>query len=188
VDLTVVETGKATGVFEGYVTFTSKDQSSGSKLRVTEGDFVTARYEDNTLPAPYTRADELKISANTMIGLVHPPLERAPAGNLRLVDTLGNSVTQVNVGKQIQVTADIFNSRVAKQPFVYFVQVQDSDGAVQSLSWISGNINKGQAFSPSASWLPEEPGEYDVSIFVWSSLTNPMAISPSLEMKVTVSE
>ncbi|MCV0392566.1 MAG: hypothetical protein K5790_04635 [Nitrosopumilus sp.] len=188
IDLTVVETGKATGVFEGYVTFTSKSQSSGSKLRVTEGDFVTARYEDNTLPAPYTRADELKVSASTMIGLIHPPLERAPAGNLRLVDPLGNSVTQVNVGKQIQVTADIFNSKVANQPFVYFVQIQDTDGVVQSLSWISGNIIQGQAFSPSASWLPEEPGEYDVSIFVWSSITNPMAISPSLEMKVIVTE
>jgi len=54
IDLTVTETNEATGIFEGTVFFTVTDESSGHRLRVAEGDTVTASYADNTLPAPYT--------------------------------------------------------------------------------------------------------------------------------------
>ena len=67
------------------------DESSGHRLRVAEGDTVTAEYEDNTLPDPYTTADELDITATSLIGTVVPPLERAPAANLRTVDAFGNT-------------------------------------------------------------------------------------------------
>jgi hypothetical protein len=36
--------------------FTTANDSSGHRLRVAEGDTVTAEYEDNTLPEPYTTA------------------------------------------------------------------------------------------------------------------------------------
>ena len=91
IDLTVTETNEATGIFEGTVFFTTFDESSGHRLRVAEGDTVTAEYEDNTLPDPYTTADELDITATSLIGTVVPPLERAPAANLRTVDAFGNS-------------------------------------------------------------------------------------------------
>ena len=81
IDLTVTETNEATGIFEGTVFFTVDDESSGHRLRVAEGDTVTAEYEDNTLPDPYTTADELDITATTLIGTVVPPLERAPAAS-----------------------------------------------------------------------------------------------------------
>ena len=83
IDLTVTETNEATGIFEGTVFFTTSDDSSVHRLRVAEGDTVTAEYEDNTLPDPYTTADELDITATSLIGTVVPPLERAPAANLR---------------------------------------------------------------------------------------------------------
>ena len=95
IDLTVTETNEATGIFEGTVFFTVTDDSSGHRLRVAEGDTVTAEYEDNTLPDPYTTADELDITATSLIGTVVPPLERAPAANLRTVDAFGNSLDTV---------------------------------------------------------------------------------------------
>ncbi len=67
VDLTVTETGEATGIFEGTVSFAVTGESSGHRLRVAGGDTVTAGYEDNTLPVPYTTADELDISATSSI-------------------------------------------------------------------------------------------------------------------------
>jgi hypothetical protein len=97
IDLTVTETNEATGIFEGTVFFTVNNESSGHRLRVSEGDTVTAEYEDNTLPEPYTTADELNITATTLIGTVVPPLERAPAANLRTVDAFGNSLDTVSV-------------------------------------------------------------------------------------------
>jgi hypothetical protein len=56
----VTETNEATGIFEGTVSFTADDESSGHRLRVAEGDTITAEYEDNTLPDPYTRSDDLE--------------------------------------------------------------------------------------------------------------------------------
>ncbi|TAK26648.1 MAG: hypothetical protein EPO37_01360, partial [Nitrosarchaeum sp.] len=109
IDLTVTETNEATGIFEGTVFFTTTDESSGHRLRVAEGDTVTAEYQDNTLPNPYTTADELDISATSLIGTVVPPLERAPAANLRTVDAFGNSLSTVSVDQQVQITADLAN-------------------------------------------------------------------------------
>ena len=64
--LTVTETGEATGMFEGTVSFTNS--SSGHMLNVTEGDTVTANYVDHTLPTPNSAADDLDIRATTIIG------------------------------------------------------------------------------------------------------------------------
>ena len=38
-----------------------------------EGDTVTAEYEDNTLPDPYTTADELDITGTTSIQVTTVP-------------------------------------------------------------------------------------------------------------------
>ena len=186
IDLTVTETGPATGIFEGHVTFSNTAQSSGHKLRVAEGDSITAKYEDNTLPKPYTRADELKITTSVPVGPVVSPLERVPTTNLRMTDSFGSNIGQLNPDQQVQFTADISNRNVSNQPFVYFAQIQDSSGAVESLSWITGSLTKGQSFSPSVSWISQQPGEYIVTIFVWTSLDNPVALSPPLELAIKV--
>lgn len=59
--LTVTETNEATGIFEGTVFFSAADESAGHRLRVSDGDTLTAKYEDHTLPDPYSTADELEI-------------------------------------------------------------------------------------------------------------------------------
>ena len=186
IDLRVTETGTATGIFEGHVTFSNTDQSSGHRLRVAEGDFVTAKYEDNTLPKPYTKADELKITSSIPVGPVVPPLERVPTANLRITDSFGSNVAQLKPDQQIQITADLSNRNISTQPFVYLAQIQDSSGAVESLSWITGSLTKGQSFSPSVSWIPQQSGEYAITIFVWSSLDNPAALSPPIESIINV--
>ena len=67
IDLNVSETGVTTGIFEGTVFFSTSDESSGHRLRVAEEDTITAKYEDNTLPKPYTIQDELDITSTSMI-------------------------------------------------------------------------------------------------------------------------
>ena len=67
IDLTVTETNWSTAIFEGTVNFTTTGESSGTTLRVTEGDTITAEYEDHTLPDPYTTADTLGITATSQI-------------------------------------------------------------------------------------------------------------------------
>jgi len=186
IDLTVTETNEATGIFEGTVFFTTTDESSGHRLRVAEGDTVTGEYEDNTLPDPYTRNDELDVAATTLIGTVVPPLERAPAANLRTVDAFGNSLDSVSVDQQVQITADLANGQDREQAFAYLAQIQDSNGVTVSLAWITGSLSAGQSFSPALSWIPTAPGEYTATAFVWESVENPTALSPPVSTTITV--
>ncbi|CAE6486890.1 hypothetical protein [Candidatus Nitrosotenuis uzonensis] len=187
IDLTVTETNEATGIFEGTVFFTTTDSSSGHRLRVAEGDTVTAEYEDNTLPAPYTRADELDITGTAFIGTVVPPLERAPASNPRVVDSFGNTLDSVSVDQQVQITADLTNGQDREQPFAYLVQITNEDGVTVSLAWITGSLAPGQSFSPALSWTPSEAGTYTGTVFVWESVENPTALSPPVSVDITVS-
>ncbi len=186
IDLTVTETNEATGIFEGTVFFTVADESSGHRLRVAEGDTVTAEYEDNTLPDPYTTADELDITATSLIGTVVPPLERAPAANLRTVDSFGNSLDTVSVDQQVQISADLANGQDREQSFAYLVQIQDGNGVTVSLAWITGSLSAGQSFSPALSWIPTQAGTYTATAFVWESVDNPTALSPPVSTTVIV--
>ncbi|RDJ35744.1 MAG: hypothetical protein DWQ13_09200, partial [Crenarchaeota archaeon] len=186
IDLTVTETNEATGIFEGTVFFTTTDGSSGHRLRVSEGDTITAEYEDNTLPSPYTTADELDITGTSLIGTIVPPLERAPASNVRVVDAFGRALSSVSVDQQVQVTADLANGQDRAQAFAYIVQIQDGNGVTVSLSWIEGSLTAGQSFSPSQSWTPSQAGTYEATVFVWESITNPTALSPPNKIDIYV--
>jgi len=187
IDLTVTETNEATGIFEGTVNFSTTDASSGSRLRVAEGDTVTAEYKDNTLPDPYTIADELDITGTSFIGTVVPPLERAPASGARVVDAFGNTLDSVSVDQQVQITADLTNGQDREQAFAYLVQIQDENGVTVSLAWITGSLSAGQSFSPALSWIPTASGTYTATVFVWESVDNPTALSPPVSVDITVS-
>ena len=186
ISLSVTETNEATGIFEGTVFFTTTDGSSGSRLQVAEGDTVTAEYEDNTLPDPYSTADELDIAATTIIGTNVPPLERAPAANLRTVDAFGNSIDSVTVDQQVQIEAELSNGQDREQTFAYLVQIQNSEGVTVKLDWITGQLNAGQNFTPAVSWIPEGFGTYTATVFVWESVDNPTALSPPITIDIPV--
>ena len=186
IDLTVTETSEMSGVFEGSVFFTTTDESSGHRLRVSEGDTVTVEYEDNTLPNPYNTADELEVAGTSIIGTITPPLERAPAANARVVDAFGNSLAEVSVDQQVQIEADLTNGTGNDQSFAYLVQVQDGNGVTVSLAWITGSLAAGQSFSPALSWIPSDAGSYEATVFVWESVDNPSALSDTVSVSIDV--
>jgi hypothetical protein len=187
ISLMVSETNEATGIFEGTVSFTVDDESSGHRLRVAEGDTITVEYEDNTLPGPtYTTSDDLDITGTAIIGTIVPPLERAPAANARVVDSFGNSLSEVSVDQQVQIEADLVNGQDKDQSFAYLVQVQDSNGVTVSLAWITGQLAAGQSFSPALSWIPSSSGTYEATVFVWESVDNPTALSDTVSTSIRV--
>ena len=184
--LVMNETDEDTGVFEGTIYFTSTDSTSGSNLRVSEGDTVTAEYSDKTLPEPYTDSDDLTVASTLTIGTAFPPLERAPAANARVVDAFGSSVAEVSSGQQVQIAADVSNGQSGDQAFAYLVQVQDGDGVTVSLAWITGSLTAGQSMSPALSWTPSASGSYTATVFVWESVDNPTALSPTTSVDIDV--
>ena len=182
ISLTVTETNAATGIFEGTVFFDDSSISSGHRLNVEEGDTVVAEYDDVTSPIE----DETSVSATTLIGTIVPPLERAPINNLRAVDTFDNSIGAASVGQQVVITADLSNGQDRDQKFIFLIQVQDENGVTVSLNWVLGTLAAGQSFSPGASWTPTDAGTYDVTAFVWESIDNPTALSPTATIALTV--
>ena len=127
IELTLTETQEASGIFEGTVEFDPESASDGHRLQVTEGDIITAAYDDETLPKP-DNGDTLEITATTLIGSIVPPLERAPASNPAIVDAFGNSLASVSADQQVQITADLTSGQDRDQDFAYLVQIQNEDG------------------------------------------------------------
>ena len=183
--VTVTETREASGIFEGTVEFDPESATQGHRLQVTEGDIITAEYDDKTLPRP-DGGDNLIISATTLIGAIVPPLERAPASNPAIVDAFGNALASVSVDQQVQITADLTSGQDRDQDFAYLVQIQNEDGVTIALSWITGTLGAGATFSPSQSWTPDATGSYTATIFVWESVSNPTALSPQLSITIDV--
>jgi hypothetical protein len=184
--MTLTETDLDSGVFEGTLFFTTSGASSGSILRVSEGDSVTLEFEDTTLPSPYLSSDKLTVASTVTIGTAFPPLERAPAANARVVDAFGNSVAEVSVDQQVQIAADVANGQSKDQSFAYLIQVQDASGVTVSLSWITGSLTAGQSLSPAMSWIPAASGSYTATVFVWESVDNPTALSPTTSVTIDV--
>ena len=186
IQITLTETDEDTGIFEGTLFTSTSGASSGSILRVSEGDTITLEFEDTTLPSPYGSSDTLTVAATATVGTAFPPLERAPAANARVVDAFGNSVAEVSVDQQVQIAADVANGQNKDQSFAYLVQVQDASGVTVSLSWITGSLTGGQSLSPAMSWIPTASGSYTATVFVWESVDNPTALSPTTSVDIDV--
>ncbi|MDI1494750.1 MAG: hypothetical protein K8823_56 [Cenarchaeum symbiont of Oopsacas minuta] len=187
ISLTVTETNEATGIFEGQVSFTTSDESSGHRLRVAEGDTVTAEYEEHTLPRPHDTTDTLDVTATAIIGSIVAPLERAPVSDARFVDSQGSPLSSASVDQQIQVSANIKSGQDKDQDYAYLVQIQDGNQVTVLLSWITGTLPAGSSSSSSQSWTPTEAGDYTATIFVWESINNPTALSPAIKATIQVS-
>lgn len=126
------------------------------------------------------------VAISVLAVLLVPVMQNALAIQGDASATLKNTTWETKVNKQVQITADVTNGQDRTQPFAYLVQIQNQDGVVVSLSWLSGSLDAGQSLNPSQSWTPVLPGTYTAQIFVWAGINNPDALSPPLNMVITV--
>ncbi len=183
--VTLRETGDRTGLFAEFLTFTLDEESTGTRLRVSEGDTITAKYTDNSLPAPaalssnnFETVEVEELFASASIGYLVPPIERAVASEPEIVDSRGDGVDILSVNEQILIQSEITNSQKKKQPFAYIVQIKDDAGVTVSLSWVTGELPPEDSFRAAQSWMPDIQGTFSIEVFVWESIDNPNAISP----------
>ncbi len=190
IDLTVTETNQATGIFEGTVTFSLTEDSSGHRLRVAEGDTVKAEYDDNTLPdlpdRTYSPSDEVQITGTTFIGTIVPPLERLVINDPRVVDGQGNPLASISVDTRVHFEADLISGQDKEQDYAYLVQIEDANGVIIKLDWSGGVMPAGGSQNAAQSWIPDTPGAYTVTMFAWESVSNPTALSPKAVIDINV--
>lgn len=181
---TAYETHVNSGVFEGTVLIESS-KSVQNKVHVSEGDTLTAKYVDTTLPMEY-KSNSLEVTATSFIGLLGVPIERVPTFGLMVLDKKMQVVSSIYADQQVQIVANMTNQYQTKQPFSFIMQILDERGTVQYLSWINGTLNPKQSLRPAISWTPQDHGHYDIGVFVWESIQNPTALSPPLNTSVEV--
>ncbi|MFB5611201.1 MAG: hypothetical protein ACE5RT_05280 [Nitrosopumilaceae archaeon] len=175
-----LETNNDSGVFEATITFSQNFASSGNRLLAIPGDKLYAKYEDRTLPKPYSISDEKHIVAESLFDSNISPMKRTSIETPIITDSIGKILDTLRVNNQMQIVSKVVNAQDFGQNFVYLVQITNETGKVVSLSWIQGKFDANQSLELSQSWLPTESGEYRVETFVWNSLQNPVPISPSI--------
>lgn len=193
ITLTLREVDSNSGVFEERLLFTMKDASSGNRLLVSDGDLLSVRYTDNTLPQPAKLSadgiitlDVKNIIATSVFGKQIPSTQRAPASEPVLVNSFGETLTQISTYEQVLIESEVVNMQNRKQPFAYIVQVKDSDGVTISLSWLTAELPANDSLKVSQSWLPLTAGQYTIEIFVWEGIDKPTALSPAKIKNVRV--
>jgi len=160
--------------------------SSGNRLFAVPGDEIFAKYDDYTLPKPYSASDNLEVNAVSRVDSSIPPIERIKNSPISFSDGLGNSLGSFTADSPIQLVGTIQNEQDFNQNFVYLFQVKNSENFIESLSWIQSEISPKQILDVSQSWTPVTPGTYEIETFVWNSINDPTVLSPIMSTMITV--
>jgi hypothetical protein len=117
-----------------------------------------------------------------------PPEPPAPVSSSdpALFDAFGSPLNRIRVGEQVLFQSEITNSQEKRQPYVYIVQIKNSEDMTVSLSWLRSELPPTSAFNVTQSWTPSEPGNYEVEIFVWESIEGNVILLPSKKMVIDV--
>ena len=173
-----IETEDDSGLFEAVVFFTQNSVSSGNRLFAIPGDSIYAKYEDNTLPSPYSIQDDLDVQIESKLESEVPSIQRISVEDVFFADSFGIPI-EPTINEQIQIVGMVNNNQNYDQSFVYIIQVRDQDRTVVSLSWIQGELTSNQRLELSQSWTPTGASNYVIETFVWNSLKDQIPLSPN---------
>lgn len=175
----VIEISEDSGLFEGKISFTQKSASSGNRLYGNPGDYVIAKYDDHTLPSPYSTSDNLEITSSMILESDTHPLERTSLSGISITDNLGNNLSTLSVNQQLQIVGNVNNLQDFNQNFVFIFQIIDESNSIVSLSWVQGQLGEFRSLDVSQSWIPKKPGTYTIEAYVWDSLSKPVPLVQS---------
>ena len=119
IDLTVTETGPATGIFEGTVFFNqSLYDSSDMRLNVSSSDRLIGEYRDYTLP-PSDNPDyrgSIELEHETLIDPTVLPLERQVVNPSNVNDPVPNRSSMIDGSDEIPTVNPVSNSNLVALP------------------------------------------------------------------------
>lgn len=168
---------------DGNILATSISNSAGS-FTATVNIPLTAAQGSHTISATDGTGSS---SATLSVTVQTQPQEKVTLSSVKFVDPTGASVSRPSEGEQVLIQSDVKNNLEADQQFVYIVQVKDSSGVTVMISWMSGTLPAGKQYAVAQSWLAEDEGSYNVDVFVWQSISNPVVLAPTSKTTITVS-
>jgi len=186
IEVTGIETSERSGVFVATIILTQNLSSSGNRLLALPEDEIFAKYNDYTLPKPYSTSDNLEIITLAKVGSSIPSLEKLTNSPITLTDGSGKPMNSFQEKNRIQIVGSIKNEQIFDQKFVYLIQIKDSNDSVVSLSWMTGKLSENQNLEVSQSWLPENSGSFFIESFVWDSIVEQIALAPSIATSIII--
>ncbi|MDC0329406.1 hypothetical protein OAN18_00780 [Nitrosopumilus sp.] len=185
IQVIATETSERSGDFIASIAL-STSTSSGNRLYAIPGDSIFAKYDDHTLPKPYSKSDEKSIQTSAIVDHSIPAINRIQTTPISFSDSFGNPLTSYISESQIQIVGTIENQIIFDQEFIYFFQIKNSDDSVISLSWIQGKLSPNQILDISQSWIPTKSGNYILETYVWNSLNDLIPLSPPISTMIIV--
>ena len=186
VDLEIIETTEDSGIFEGIISITKNDQSSGNRLYALPDSQITAKYTDRTLPRPYNTNDNLNILAQEFVVSNIPTTERLTMNEMNILAQNGELIEKLYVGQTGMLFSNVKNVIDYSQEFTYIVQIKDEDNNVVSLSWVTGEIISYQELGMSVSWIPQESGKYSIDRFLWNSIKGSIPLTDAVSTEILI--
>lgn len=180
-----IETSESSGMFAATISLT-QSSTSGNRLYAIPGDKISAKYDDYTLPKPYSISDNLSLQTFAIVDSSIPPIERIEHQPITFSDSLGNSLQSFTENHQMQIVGTIVNPNEFDQKFVYLFQVKNEQNIVESISWVQGELSSAQSLDVSQSWTPKTSGNYKIETFVWNSIADPTGLAPIMSTLITV--
>ena len=186
-EVTLLETGAGTGIYEGAVCFDPGGPSGGAVLRTAAEDVVTAYYADVTPPPGHDPGSTLPVTA--AVGIARPtemPLG-VTASNPRIVDADGNTTSQASVGEDLRVCADFANKTGAPKRVVMEVTVSGGEGAsARQLDRLHKVVRPGKSLTLSAPWKPTATGGSSLKVLVGAAGRRMPLPSPLATLSISV--
>ena len=178
--ITAIETSERSGNFISTFSL-SENTSSGNRLYAIPGDTIIAKYDDHTLPKPFSKSDSQYVETVANVDYSTSSINRIEILSIFLSDGFGNPIVSLSPNTQMQIVGTIENQINYDQEFIYFLQIKNSDGVIVSLSWIQGKLSPNQILEVSQSWIPTNSENYILETYVWNSLNglNPLSHSTS---------
>ena len=185
IQVVATETSERSGDFIANISL-STNTSSGNRLYAVPGDNIFAKYDDHTLPKPFSKSDETSIETSAIVDHSLSSINRIQTTPISFTDSFGNSLESLLSQTQIQIVGTIENQLNYDQEFIYFFQIKNSDNSVLSLSWIQGKLSPNQILDISQSWIPEKSNNYVLETYVWNSLNDFTPLSPSISSSIII--
>ena len=183
--ITAIETSERSGNF--ILTFSlSENISSGNRLYAIPGDTIIAKYDDHTLPKPFSKSDSQYVETVANVDYSTSSINRIEILSIFLSDGFGNPIVSLSPNTQMQIVGTIENQINYDQEFIYFLQIKNSDGVIVSLSWIQGKLSPNQILEVSQSWIPTNSENYILETYVWNSLNGSSPLSHSTSTLINI--
>lgn len=89
--------------------------------------------------------------------------------NLRITDSSNLPLEVVIKDKWLQISAEVTNHKSTTEKYTFAAIIENENGEILTPSF-SGELNPGQTFTSSVSWIPEARGDYVIKIVVWNDI------------------